>query len=226
MEFNPDKCEVLRITRKRNPVIFPYTLHNIQLNSTQEAKYLGVTISQDLSWTKHINNITSKANNSLRFIRRNVKTPNKKIKETAYKTYVRPQVEYCSIVWHPWQKYLIYKIEQVQRSAARYIFNDYDYTSSVSKMINDLNWQTLEQRRNISAVTYLYKIQNNIVFVDHQHLTQTRNLNYLIPYSRTQYHQNSFFPRSIRLWNSLPLTVQSSPSLNIFTERLDPFYKF
>jgi hypothetical protein len=36
-------------------------------------------------------------------------------------TYVRPQVEYCSIVWHPWRKYLIYKIEQVQRSAARYI---------------------------------------------------------------------------------------------------------
>jgi hypothetical protein len=55
----------------------------------------------------------SKANNSLRFIRRNVKTPNKKIKATAYKTYVRHQVEYCSIVWHPWQKYLIYKIDQV-----------------------------------------------------------------------------------------------------------------
>jgi hypothetical protein len=88
MEFNPNKCEVLRITRQRNPVIFPYTLHNIQLNSIQEAKYLGVTISQDLSWTKHINNITAKANNSLTFIRRNVKTPNKKIKETTYKTYV------------------------------------------------------------------------------------------------------------------------------------------
>jgi hypothetical protein len=80
MEFNPDKCEVPRITRKRNPVIFPYTLHNIQLSSTQEAKYLKESlISQDLSWTKPINTITSKANNSLRFIRRNVKTPNKKI---------------------------------------------------------------------------------------------------------------------------------------------------
>jgi hypothetical protein len=89
MEFNPDKCEVLRITRKRNLVIFPYTLHNNQLNSTQEAKYLGVTISQDLSWTKHINNITSKANSSLRFIRRNDKAPNKKIKETI----IRPMLD-------------------------------------------------------------------------------------------------------------------------------------
>jgi hypothetical protein len=62
--------------------------------------------------------------------------------KTAYKTCVRPQVEYCSIVWHPWQKFLIYKIEQVQRSAARYIFDNYDYTSSVS---NELNWQTTER---------------------------------------------------------------------------------
>ena len=45
MEFNSDKCEVLRITRKRNPVIFPYKLHNKELNVTNAATYLGVTIS-------------------------------------------------------------------------------------------------------------------------------------------------------------------------------------
>ena len=51
MEFNSDKCEVLRITRKRNPVIFPYKLHNKELNVTNAAKYLGVTISKDINWT-------------------------------------------------------------------------------------------------------------------------------------------------------------------------------
>ena len=43
MEFNSDKCEVLRITRKRDPVFFPYKLHNKELNVTNAAKYLGVT---------------------------------------------------------------------------------------------------------------------------------------------------------------------------------------
>ncbi len=117
MEFNPDKCEILRISRKKHPFLFPYRLHGIELKATEAAKYLGVTISKDLSWTNHINNMTSKASNSLRFTKRNIKTSNKKVKETAYKTYVRSQLEYCSTVWHPWQKYLIYKIEQVQRSA-------------------------------------------------------------------------------------------------------------
>ena len=82
VEFNSDKCEVLRITRKRNPVIFPYKLHNKELNVTNAAKYLGVTISisKDLNWTHNINNITGKARNTLRFIKRNIKTSNKKVK--------------------------------------------------------------------------------------------------------------------------------------------------
>ena len=71
MEFNSDKYEVLRIARKRNAVIFPYKLHKKELNVTNAAKYLGVTTSKDLNWTPHINNITGKAKNTLRFVKRN-----------------------------------------------------------------------------------------------------------------------------------------------------------
>ena len=109
MEFNADKCEVLRIHRKKKPVIFPYTLHDTTLRTTENAKYLGVTISSDLNWSSHINTITNKTKNSLRFIRRNVKIQNKQLKEAAYRTYVRPQVEYCSTIWHPWEKHLTHR---------------------------------------------------------------------------------------------------------------------
>ena len=96
MEFNSDKCEVLIITRKRNPAIFPYKLHKKEHNVTNAAKYLGVTINKDLNWTPHINNITGKAKNILRFIKRNIKSSNKQVKEKAYNTYIRPHIEYCS----------------------------------------------------------------------------------------------------------------------------------
>ena len=186
MEFNPDKCEVLRITRKKNPTIFNYTLHGKILKSADTAKYLGVTISKDLNWTHHINNTTSKAKNSLRFIQRNIKTQNKKIKTTAYFTYVRPQLEYCSVIWHPWQKNLTYNIESVQRAAARYVCSNYSFQSSVTHMLNELGWPTLESRRLQTSLILLYKIQYNLVYVDHDHLTPTRNLNFLIPHSRTR----------------------------------------
>jgi len=220
MEFNPDKCEVLRVTRKRNPIIFPYTLHNIELKSTVNAKYLGVTLTKDLNWSKHINNISLKAKNSLHFIKGNVRTQNIKVKEAAYTTYVRPQLEYCSVVWHPWQNYLANKLEGVQRAAARYVMNDYSYTSSVTLMLQTLHWNTLAHRRMTNSLTMLYKIQHQLVNVDHCHLTPTRNLNFLIPQSRTQYHMTSFFPRTIRYWNGLPYMVKSSPNLDSFKTRL------
>jgi hypothetical protein len=61
-------------------------------------------MTYNVTWNHHINNITNKANASLRFIKRNVKTNSIKTKELAYKAYVRPKVEYCSVVWDPWQK--------------------------------------------------------------------------------------------------------------------------
>jgi hypothetical protein len=83
MEFNPDtcKCEILSISRKKHPVTFLFNLHGQQFKSTEAAKYLDVTISKDLSWTHHIHNITAKANNSLRVIKRNFKLPTKRLKK-------------------------------------------------------------------------------------------------------------------------------------------------
>jgi hypothetical protein len=49
----------------------------------------------------------------------NEKTNSIKTKEPAYKRYVRPKVDYCSVVWDPWQKQQINKIEMIQRRAER-----------------------------------------------------------------------------------------------------------
>ena len=91
MAFNPEKCEVIKITKKKKKqyfltISFMVSHFNLQKN----AKYLGIQISDDLAWSKHINQMTTKSNNTLKFIKRNIQTNIHKIKETAYKTYVRP----------------------------------------------------------------------------------------------------------------------------------------
>jgi hypothetical protein len=60
------------------------------------SKYLGCTISRDLNWSEHINNITNKASRSLGFLHRNLHIKSRKIKEQAYKSLVRPQLEFCT----------------------------------------------------------------------------------------------------------------------------------
>ena len=69
MKFNPEKCYVIHVTKKKIPLKLDYKLHNHTLQPADNRKYLGVTISNDLD----INNITSKANKTLGFLRRNMK---------------------------------------------------------------------------------------------------------------------------------------------------------
>ena len=135
MEFNPSKCQVLHITRSRQPLQSQFTLHGHFLESVYSAKYIGVNITQDLNWNHHINEITGKANRTLGFVNRNVKTKNEAVKELAYKTLVRPQVEYASSLWNPHTKHNISKIEMVQRRAARWVKNNYSPYDSVSNMV-------------------------------------------------------------------------------------------
>ena len=115
MSFNPSKCQVLHITRAKCPIQTRYILHDTVLESVPSAKYLGVTISDNLSLTPHIDSVSKKANQTLGFLKRNIKVHNKDLKSTAYTTLVRPQLEYASTEWSPHTATDITKLEAVQR---------------------------------------------------------------------------------------------------------------
>jgi hypothetical protein len=194
----------------------------------EHSKYLGVYISQNLSWNHHIDTITKKANSTLGFLRRNLQIRNQDVKGMAYKSLVRPTLEYCSSVWSPYTKAQVKKLEMVQRRAARYVTNRYHNTSSVTSMLDHLQWDTLEQRRERIQLTMLYKISNNLVDISaDRYLTPTKSVtrgshsrNYLIPPTSTSYHRYSFFPRTITTWNKLPADVVESPDLVSFKRGL------
>ena len=94
-------------------------MHNQKLESVDAAKYLGVSISKDLSWKTHISNITTSANRTLGFVKRNVLTKNKDIKTMAYNSLVRPQLEYASAVWSPYTKENKSKIEKSSKKGSQ-----------------------------------------------------------------------------------------------------------
>ena len=121
MEFNTGKCQVLHISRANQPIQSQYTLYGEIFESVDCARYLGVRISKDLTWNTHIKEILTKANHTLGFVKRNVRTKNKSVKELAYKTFVRPKLEYASTVWSPHTDKNIESIEMVQRRAARWV---------------------------------------------------------------------------------------------------------
>ena len=86
-------------------------------------------LSETLEWEAHINRITSKANSTLGFLRRNLKACPPKLRETAYFSLVRSSLEYSSAVWDPFRQKDIDKLEKIQRSAARFVTQNYRQTA-------------------------------------------------------------------------------------------------
>ena len=131
---------------------------------------------------------------------------------------------------NPSQKELIQEIEMIQRRAARYVSNRCRNTSSVSSMLDALQWEPLESRRTKIQLTLLFKIINDLVDIRaDDYLTsstgrtrQSHSKKYRQISTRTDSYKFSFFPRTIPVWNSLPASVAEAPSLVSFKKGLSP----
>ena len=228
MEFNVSKCNVMHITRSRKPLIHPYYMHGETLEVVHDTKYLGLTIKDDLSWNLHINNMISSANQVQGMLKRNIKKAPQQTKINAANTLIRPRVEYGAAIWDPFTKDNIDKLERVQRRAARYVYNDYSYNSSVTTMLNQLQWIPLQQRRQNIRLCWLYKIANGLVAIPvDQYLTPlirpSRHYNtmaFTIYSPRSDYYKYSFFPRTVLEWNQLPETTVKATTLEAFKSQL------
>jgi hypothetical protein len=120
-------------------------------------------------------------------------------------------------------------LEMVQRRAACFVTGDYRSTSSVTQMLKALQWTELQQRRKRAKVIMLYRIVNYLVAISPEPYliprgvaltTRGHDTRFLLPYSRIQSHQQSFFSSAIRLWSELPTAVVTASTLEGFKDSL------
>ncbi|KAJ4452158.1 hypothetical protein ANN_03676 [Periplaneta americana] len=119
-------------------------------------KYLGIYLSNKLGWEEQIINSTKKASKALHFSMRILKKSNRRSNELAYKTLVRPIMEYGAVGWDPYRRNQIDSIEKVQRRAAKYVKVGKRHGEEIVK---DLGWEFLESRRRKTRLTALFKAQ-------------------------------------------------------------------
>ena len=199
-----------------------------ELAHVDQQTYLGVELTQDLNWGPHIQKVVTKANRNLNMVRRNLSKCTTKIKCQAYLSLVRPSLEYVQTVWDPYQQKHIEQVEKIQRKAVRFVMGNYDRTASVTSMREKLEWPTLQQRRCVTRLTMFHKTQNNQSAVNIPDYIQKpsrivrgqHNQSYINIQSSTNVYQFSYFPRTIRCWNLLPVHLVQIPTHTAFQQGL------
>ena len=191
------------------------SLTNPYQSAVDHHKHLGVWLESSLSWDYHINYMCAKANKVLGLIRRTFGSNNPEGVSTAYKTLVRPILEYGCQVWNPYLVKYIKSIESIQRRATRVI----------QERLGVLKWPSLELRRKFICLVQIYKIifghcdiNPHMVF-GFNVLAKTRKKHKfkIRPQkTRTNRFKFSFFNRYITDWNSIPTNTMHAPSLSSF----------
>ena len=230
MKFNANKCYLMNIARTRNHLTHNYSLNNHILQTVTREKYLGITISNDLNLSTHINTITNKCNSKLGFLRRNLSRCPQKLKETAYLSLVRPTLEYAASVWDPHLIKDRNSLEAVQRKAARFVYGDYRWRASPTHMLKTLGWKNLEARRRDSRLNLMYNITHNITAVSAEELGMVaadgrtkanHHFKFRAMGAVTAQLHGSFVARTIPEWNRLPAAAAVALSPTSFQSKLN-----
>ena len=103
-------------------------------------------------------------------LRRNLYFAPRSVKTKAYFSCVRPILEYASTCWSPSSDKLNSTIEMVQHNAAKFVCNSYpkkgQYENfSITRLLDNLQWDTLEDRRDRAKLCMGFKILNSDVIL-------------------------------------------------------------
>ena len=230
MTFNFSNGKSL-ISRNKQVNLPVYNIDDIALPWVTNIKDLGVTISDDLSFSSHCSNIVKQARSRSILIVKSFLSRDVNVYAKAFKSYVRPILEYCSSVWSPFLIRDINLIESVQRSFTNAIFRKLHLPNlSYDGRLERMNLQKLSVRRSISDIVELFKICKgfsicNILSDRLAHNNSRRGhifkLSVLRLYSKPC--RSFIVNRSVNVWNSLPELFLNCNTISVFKLHITRF---
>ena len=247
MQFHHDKCKVVRLTNKCTEYDLPfyefrYSLNGVILEYVTSEKDLGVHIHIKLSWKIQCDTLISKANNQLGLVRRSCYFIHEvRQRRALYLTLVRSIFEHCCQVWAPQEKTSLHEFDLLQKRAVKWICKESHASYSDELFLQkqrDLDILPMKYKFIFSDIILFYNIINNNVQIklpnyveriepQEVHSVTRSNINISKGIDHLQYRckilpklnafKNTFFVRTLKNWNDLPLSVREIENFDKFS---------
>ena len=161
LPINSSKCSVLHLGSKFVQSNADYFIKNQTIVSLSEVRDLGILLDDGLRFNRHISQIITKAYQRIAVIFRGFYTRNVTFLIRAYKTYIRPILEYCTQIWNPYLIGEITAIEKVQKYFTKRLsgMKSLNYNDRLQR----LNLESLELRRLKADLVMYFKIDHGAV---------------------------------------------------------------
>lgn len=242
---NFSKKNCLRLNAEKSKYIIIGSRHNLKrLKSFQldpikigndtivreyEAKNLGITFDEELSWIRHTNLLIAKAYGKLKHGYRFKNFLSESAKLNLTEIYILSQFNYGDIILQNLSVQLQNKIQKLQNRCIRFTYGlrKYDHIRDFIKNKKILN---MSNRRLLHGLTLMFRIKHSMApkylcnrikvhTQTHNHFTRNRN-NIDPPFARSKARASSFFVCISKKFNELSRYIEvEGISLNTFKTR-------
>ena len=242
MVINTDKTKVMLITSRQKRQSLQHDnlilkMNEVDLKLSSNEKILGINIDENLVWNGHYQYISKKIASSLWLLSQIKSFLSVDDKLLFYNAYIRPHLEYCSVIWGNSTNVNIQKMTKLQRRACKLILGD-EYTH-LDEARDNLKILSFDEIVFLNKAKIMYKVANNIApsylinlfqmrSASNDTITSLRsvtNKNFLIPKPKLNLFKNSLSYSGAIIWNSIPLEIKTSKSLDSFVNKCKAWMK-
>ena len=238
LSLNITKTNYIIFSKKRT-VSANILMGNTTLVQLSDTKFLGVILSSDLSWNKHINIVVNKISKNIGIISKvrhllpTSHTSHQPKRFMLYKTLVEPYINYCNLVWaSQYKRGNLEKILKVQKKFCRIItFSAFQAHSK--PLFRQLGLLSVYDIFRFQLAMFMYRCINNLLpfnksfnFVanDALYRHETRNRSNLdVVYCRTKCRWLTVQIQGPKIWNSLPGYLRDIPSFIPFRIKINKY---
>ena len=204
--FNAGKTQLVSFDNSKSASL-DIRMGQSVLEEKSSFKMLGLSVNPQLEWGSYIESVAKTAAKKIGALQRSMKFLSPKIVLYLYKSTIRPCMEYCCHVWAGAPKRYLDLLDRLQKRVCR--------------MVGPILAGSLEPlalRRNVASLSLFYRYYHGkcskelskLVPVPHSRTRSTRysvglhDFAVTVPKCSKVVYANSFFPRTAKLWNSLP----------------------
>ena len=236
MIINIDKTKLMLISsrqKRQNMKDTNLTLayENVDLRVTSCEKVLGVHIDDNLTWTSHFQHVSKKISTYLWLLSQIRSYLPIRHRMTFYNAYIKPHLEYCCVIWGNSFNSNMYRIEKLQRRACKLILGK-DYTS-LEEARMQLNMLSFEELIFINKAKVMFKVTHGLspIYItemfqikgstndDTMTLRSDSNKNFKTPKPKLNMFKNSLSYSGALIWNSIPVDIRNSSTVDSFVNK-------
>ena len=220
-----------------DPMTTPYliSIDGFTIKRTKIVKYLGLVVDDALTWSQHIDYISTKIAQGVGILKRTRSFLPKQSLLTLYQSMIEPYFRYCNIVWGQCNETLLVRLQTLQNRAARVIANISYESADHNSLLCDYGWLNVRNLIRLDLGVFMYKTQKGLapdVFYDlyhsvtelHSYNTRSAyNGNLQIPLTNLRAGDKAISVSGARIWNNIPNSVKQAQSLDVFKRELKEY---